>query len=136
MFTHLFETYRKTSESWLQMQQDTIKTAVQQMTALTPDVTGAVTEWNKTYRERFVDAAIEILNRHHESLLALYDLTIAAVQQTSKVREAKTAEESRAVLEDLWRQWFNRIASQSENQMRDAQSWVLKSVEIVQKPSS
>ena len=136
MFTHLFETYRKTSESWLQMQQDTIRTAVQQMTALTPDVTGAATEWNKTYRERVVDVAIEILNRHHESLLALYDLTIAAVQQTSKAREAKTTEDSRAVLEDLWRQWFTRVAAQSESQMRDAQSWVLKSVEIVQKPQS
>src|SRR5437868_13749171 len=33
MYDQLFETYRKSSESWLQMQQDTFKNMVQQWTA-------------------------------------------------------------------------------------------------------
>lgn len=132
MYEQLFDTYRKTSESWLQMQQDMFKSVVQQGLSTPPGGTAGATDWNRTFQKRWLELAVEILNRHRESLDAMYRSMIQLVEQTSRVSEAKSSEEGRRVVEDLWRKWFESVKSQSEAQFRDAQAWAGKSIEIVQ----
>jgi hypothetical protein len=132
MLDQLFDTYRKTSESWLQMQQDMFKNMTQQWTAASPNAAGAATEWNRNFQKRFIDLAVEILDRHRQSLDATYKAAIEILAQSSRVSEAKTAEEYRRGVEDLWRRWFESVKTQSESQFRDVQNWAGKSLEIVQ----
>lgn len=132
MYDQLFETYRKTSESWLQMQQDMFRNMMQQWLSASPNATGAATDWNRTFQKRFLDLAIEILNRQRQSLDSTYKSAIEILEQSSRVSEAKTAEEYRRGVEDLWRRWFESVKTQSESQFRDVQNWAGKSLEIVQ----
>jgi hypothetical protein len=132
MYDQLFETYRKSSESWLQMQQDTFKNMVQQWTATPQNAAGNATDWNRAFQKRWLELAVEILNRHRESVDAMYKSMIQVIEQTSRMSEAKSSEEYRRVVEDLWRNWFESVKSQSETQFRDVQNWAGKSLEIVQ----
>jgi hypothetical protein len=132
MFDQVFETYRKSSESWLQIQQDMFRNVMQQWMATSPATTGAATDWNRNFQKRFLDLAVEILNRQRQSLDATYKSAIEILEQSSKVSEAKTSEEYRRNVEDLWRRWFESIKTQSESQFRDVQNWAGKSLEIVQ----
>lgn len=132
MYDQLFETYRKTSESWLQVQQDMFRNVMQQWLSASPNATGAATDWNRTFQKRFLDLAVEVLNRQRQSLDATYKSAIEILEQSSRVSEAKTAEEYRRGVEDLWRRWFESVKTQSESQFRDVQNWAGKSLEIVQ----
>lgn len=132
MYDQMFETYRKTSESWLQMQQDMFKNVVQQWLASSPNAAGVATDWSRTFQKRCTDLAVEILNRHRESLDALYKSVIQLIEQTSKIQDAKSSEEYRRVVEEMWKKWFESVKTQSESQFRDVQNWAGKSLEIVQ----
>ncbi len=132
MYEQLFETFRKSSESWLQMQQDMFKNSMQQFVATPPNGGGAATDWNRTFQKRLLELAVEILNKHRESLDATYKSMIQLIEQTSRMSEAKSSEEYRRGVEDLWRKWFEDAKSQSEAQFRDVQTWAGKSLEIVQ----
>jgi hypothetical protein len=132
MYEQLFEAYRKTSESWLQMQQDMFKNGMTQWLAAQPSAAGAATEWNRTFHKRWLELAVEILNRHRESVDALYRSLIQIVEQTARMSEARSSEEYRRGVEDLWRKWFESVKTQSETQFRDVQNWAGKSLEIVQ----
>ena len=132
MYDQLFEAYRKTSESWLQMQQDMFRTMMQQSLSTTPNAAGVATDWSRTFQKRWIDLALEILNRHRESLDAMYRSVIQMFEQTSRIADAKSSEEYRRVVEEMWRKWFETVKSQSETQFRDVQNWAGKSLEIVQ----
>jgi hypothetical protein len=132
MYDQLFDTYRKSSESWLQMQQDMFKAAAQQWMTAPPSVAGAAGDWNRTFQKRWLDLALEMLNRHRESMDAMYRSLIQLIAETSHLSEAKSAEEYRTIVEDMWRRWFDSIKNQSETQFRDVQTWAGKSLEIVQ----
>src|SRR4051812_19079187 len=66
MYEHLMETYRKTSESWMQMQQDMWKSVMQQFPG-TPGANGAGaggagfgTEASRGAQKRWLELAIEM----------------------------------------------------------------------------
>jgi hypothetical protein len=132
MYDQLFETYRKTSEAWLQMQQDMYRTVMQQWVATPPNAAGVATDWSRTFQKRWLELAVEIMNRHRESLDAMYRSVIQVIEQTSRMAEAKSTEEYRRMVEDMWRKWFENVKNQSETQFRDVQNWAGKSLEIVQ----
>jgi hypothetical protein len=114
------------------MQQDMFRNVMQQWLAASPNATGAAADWNRTFQKRFLELAIDILNRHRASLDATYKSAIEILEQSSRVSDAKTAEEYRRGVEDLWRRWFETVKTQSESQFRDVQNWAGKSLEIVQ----
>jgi hypothetical protein len=122
MFEQLFDTYRKTSESWLQMQQDMFRNAAQQWMTPSQNAANPATEWGRGFQKRFLELAVEVLNRHRESLDATYKSGIEMLQQLSRVSESKSAEEYRRGLEDLWRKWFESVKTQSESQFRNVQN--------------
>lgn len=132
MYENLFDTYRKTSESWMQMQQDMWKSVLSQWPPHGPGPAGVGGEWNRNVQRRWIELAVEIMNRHRETLDALYRSVINVVEQSARMADAKSSEEYRRVVEDLWRKWFEGVKSQSETQFRDVQTWADKSLEIVQ----
>jgi hypothetical protein len=132
MYDQLFETYRKTSESWLQMQQDMFKNVVQQWLSASPNAAGVAGDWSKTFQKRWIELAVEILNKHRESIDAMYRSVIQLIEQSSRMSEAKSSEEYRRIVEEMWRKWFESVKTQSESQFRDVQNWAGKSLEIVQ----
>jgi hypothetical protein len=132
MYEQIFETYRKSSESWLQMQQDMFRNVAQQWLSTPPSTAGMATDFNRNVQKRWMELAIEILNRHRESLDTTYQSLIQLVEQTSKMSDVKSSDEYRRVVEEAWRKWFETVKSQSETQFRDVQNWAGKSMEIVQ----
>lgn len=135
MLDQLFETYRRASESWLQVQQDTFRAVMRQWLTVSPNAAGPTTEWSRTLQKRYLDLTVDALSRQRESLDGLYKSGIQLVEQASRLSESKSTDDYRKGMEDLWRQWFDSVKTQSESQFRDAQSWAGRSIEIVQNAS-
>jgi hypothetical protein len=132
MFDQLFENFRRASESSIQMQQDLFKHWTQQLTAGVPTAAGAPMEWNRGQQKRLLELALEMLNKHREALDSTYKAGIVVVEQALRVSEAKSSEEYRRLVEDLWRKVFETVRDQSEAQFREFQRWSEKSAEMAQ----
>lgn len=126
MFDLLFETFRKASESSMQMPLDIIKNLTQQM----PSASGASLEWSKAFQKRWSEFAIENLQKNRESLDATYRSGIQLIEQTFRLSEAKSTDEQRRIVEDLWGKLLDMFKQQSESQVSDFQSWAAKSFEM------
>lgn len=130
MYDQVFDSYRKASESWLQMQQELLKKVVQQpLSAPTADG-GPTADWARNVQKRGTELAIEVLNRQRESIDALYKSVMSLLERSAQVSEAKSPEDYRRASEDLWKKWFETFTSQSETQLRDIQSLAGLSLEI------
>lgn len=130
MFDLLFETFRKASESSMQMPLDMYKAWTQQWMAAQPSAAGASVEWTRSFQKRWTDFTIESLNKHRESLDSIYRSGIQLIEQTFRVSEAKSSDEYRQIVEDLWRKLLEVFKEQSETQVRDFQTWASKTIEI------
>lgn len=131
MFDQLFESFRRASESSLQMQQDLFRSWTQQWLAAPPNAAGLSAEWGRTFQRRWLELAIEILNKHRESVDSVYKSGIGVIEQTFRVSEARSSEDYRRMVEDLWRKLFETFKDQSESQFREFQTFAEKSFEIV-----
>lgn len=138
MIEQLMDNYRKASASWLQMQQDAFRQLAQQWLTTPQSPPGVSTEWSRSFQKRWMELAIEALNKHRESLETVYSSGIQIIDQTFRVSEveAKSTDDYRHLVEDLWRKLFDNFKTQSEAQMRDFQAWAEKSVAIVQNPQA
>jgi hypothetical protein len=138
MIEQLMDNYRKASASWLQMQQDAFRQLAQQWLTTPQSPPGVSTEWSRSFQKRRMELAIEPLNKHRESLETVYTSGIQIIDQTFRVSEveAKSTDDYRHLVEDLWRKLFDNFKTQSEAQMRDFQAWAEKSVAIVQNPQA
>jgi hypothetical protein len=138
MIEQLMDNYRKASASWLQMQQDAFRQLAQQWLTTPQSPPGVSTEWSRSFQKRWMELAIEALNKHRESLETVYTSGIQIIDQTFRVSEveAKSTDDYRHLVEDLWRKLFDNFKTQSEAQMRDFQAWAEKSVAIVQNPQA
>jgi hypothetical protein len=136
MFDHLFDHFvdnvRKTTESYLQIQQDFFRQATQQWLYSQPLMTGASTEWGRTMQKRWFDFVLQTLNRQREAIDAAYKSGIQVVEQAFHAAEAKSPEEQRRVGEDLWRTIFDSFKSQQETQFQELQRWTERSFEFAQ----
>ena len=127
MFDQLFESFRKASESSLRAQQEIFKQWVQQWPSTT-NATGASAEWTAAFQKRWLEAATESLNKHRELLDSAYKAGIDMIEQTFRVTEAKSPDDYRRLVEELWRKFAETIKEQSENQFREfqkvAENWL------------
>jgi hypothetical protein len=138
MIEQLMDNYRKASASWLQMQQDAFRQLAQQWLTTPQSPPDVSTEWSRSFQKRWMELAIEALNKHRESLETVYSSGIQIIDQTFRVSEveAKSTDDYRHLIEDLWRKLFDNFKTQSEAQMRDFQAWAEKSAAIVQNPQA
>jgi hypothetical protein len=133
MFEQVFDNFRKASESSLQMQQDMFRTWAQQWLSAPANTAGATADFTRGPQRRGVELAIEILNKQRETFDALARSGIQIIEQALRTSEAKSPDEYRRIAEDIWRKLFDTYKEQSENQLRDLQSWAEKSFEMSQK---
>lgn len=131
MSEQIFDSYRKASESWFQMQQDLFRSAASG-SLFGPTAGPTAGHWPPEARKRWVDLAVEIMHRHRESVDALYRSVIHAVEKASQIPEAQSPEQARRATEDLWNGWLESVKNQSESQLRDARRFTEKSLELVQ----
>jgi hypothetical protein len=131
MFDQLIDGVRKASESSLQMQQEMFKQWARLFSGPTQDA-GAQVEWGRGASKRWVELGIEMLNRHREALDTMYKSGIQLIEQTFHVSEAKSADDYRRMMDELWRKLFDLQKQQSESQMRDFQTFYEKSAALVQ----
>jgi hypothetical protein len=132
MFEHIFDSVRKASESSVQLQQEMLKQWAQTWMSMPSQSAGATPDWSRGMGRRWAELALEFLRRQRESMDAAYASGIQIIEQSFRVTEAKTAEDYRHMIEDLWRKLFESFKDRSETQFRDFQKWSEKSAEIVQ----
>jgi hypothetical protein len=130
MLDQLFETFRKASESSLHMQQDMFKYWTQQWTGASS--AGGSTEWSRTYQKQI----IELLNKQREALDSAFKAGIQLIEQTFRAGEAKSPDEYRRTMEDLWRNLIDTFRTQTESQYREFQKWSEKSFDMAQNGQS
>ena len=126
MFDLLFESFRKASESSMQVPMDILKNLTQQL----PSASGAGMEWSKTFQKRWAEFAIESQNKHRESMDSTYRTGIQLIEQTFRVSDVKSSADYQKIVEELWRKLLDVFKEQSEAQVRDLQAWATKSFEM------
>lgn len=133
MFDQLFEGFRKASESSLQMQQDMLRQWTQQWGSTQPSMAGVPSEFGRSFQKRWLELILDGLNRHREALDATYKSGIQMIEQALRASEAKSTDDYRRTVEELWRKLFDNFRDQSEAQIREFRTWAEKSLEMVQK---
>ena len=131
MFDQLIDGVRKASESSLQMQQEMFKQWTRLFSGPTHEA-GVQADWGRNVQKRWVELGVETLHRHREALDAAYRSGIQLIEQTFSVAEAKSPDDYRRTVDELWRKLFDLQKQQSESQMRDFQTFYEKSAALVQ----
>jgi len=132
MFDQLIDGVRKASESSLQMQQEMFKQWTRLFSGQASEAGTQAADWGRGSQKRWVELGIEMLNRHREAIDTIYKSGIQVIEQTFHVAEAKSADDYRRMIEDLWRKLFELQKEQSESQFRDFQTFYEKSAALVQ----
>ena len=130
MFDVLIETFRKASESALQVPQDMFKHWTQQWVSAPPHAAGASVEWSRNLQKRWLELTVDSLNKHRESLDSTYRSGIQLIEQPFHVSEAKSSDDYRRMVEELWRKLLDLVKEQSEVQLRDFQTLTAKSFDF------
>jgi hypothetical protein len=130
MFDQLFESFRKASESSLQAQQEMFKQWWQHSAPIFGGAGGA-TDWGDV-QKRWLDYASETMNKQRALLDSLYRSGIEVIEQAFRVTEAKSPEDYRRLVEELWRKLSDSFKAQSEAQLREFQDATAKWLEKAQ----
>jgi hypothetical protein len=99
-------------------------------------VTGVASDFGRASQRRWFELGIEMLNKHREALDTMYRSGIQLIEQTFHLTEAKSSDEVRRTVEDLWRKLYDLQKEQAESQFRDFQGWYEKSAAIAQEARS
>jgi hypothetical protein len=138
MLDQIIENFRRASESSLQMQQEAFKQLAQQWSGgpHSSGSSGPSADWTGNIHKRSIDLTVESLNRNCESLEAMYRSGIGLVEQALRVSEAKSPEDYRRMVDELWRKLFTTFKEQSEVQLREFQRWAETMFEMAPRPAS
>ena len=136
MLDQMMDGFRKATESSLQIQQEVFKQWTQQVMSAQPNMGGGSADWTRTIQKRWMELTIEMLNKHRTSLDAMYSSGIQAIEQSFRMTDAKSSEDYRRVVDELWRKLFDTLKGQLETQFRDVQRWSEQSFDIAQKAQS
>ena len=131
MLDQVFESFRKASESSLHMQQDMFKQWAQQWPTMPLNAAGVSAEWTRTFQKRWIEFVTDLLNKHRESLDSSYKSGIQVIDQAFHLSDAKTPDDYRRLVEELWRKTFEISKNQSETQLREFQKGVEKWFELL-----
>jgi hypothetical protein len=123
MFAQLFDNFRKASEASLLAQQDIFKQWIRQWpSGSMQNAANASREWTEAGQQRWVESATEALNKHRELLDSNYRSGIQVIDQTFRVTEARSPEDYRRLVEELWGKLSETFKTQSEAQFREFQA--------------
>jgi len=130
MFAQLFESFRRASEVTLQAQQDVFRQWVQQWPSMPMNTPGTSTEWSEAAQKRWAESTKDTLNKRRELFDSTYRSGIEVIEQSFRVGEAKSPEEYRRLVEELWQKLSDNFKNQSEAQFREFQGATEKWFEL------
>jgi len=137
MFDQILETYRRATESTMQLQQSMLRSWIQQqwpsMYGL-PNLANPGAAWieqAQTVQKKWSESVTGMLNRHREMLDAQYKAGVKTIEEAFKVGEAKDPEQFRRLTEELWKHSMEALKTVTEDQTREFQSAMTKWLELV-----
>jgi len=128
----ILESFRKVSESSLQMQQEMLKHWTERWAGSTSQAQNASSEASHNVQKRWLALGVDLLNKHRASLDSTYAAGIQLIEQSFGAAGAKSPEEYRRMTEELWRKLFDTYRNQAEAQFETFKDWSTKSAEAVQ----
>jgi hypothetical protein len=133
MVDQIFDSFRKASESSLQMQQEMLRYWTERWTAggAIPGASVASGEAARNVQKKWVELGVELLDKHRTSLDSTYSAGIQLIEQAFRATDARSPDDYRRLTEELWRKLFETYKSQSEAQWSAFQHWSAKSAEAV-----
>ena len=134
MFDQLFDGFRKASESSIMAQQEMLKQWVQQWPSASLSAASTAIERNNSIQKLWVESAAEALNRQRELLNTTYRAGMNFVEQSARISDAKSPDDYRRMVEDLWRKMFESLKDQTEAQLQDLRKTSSAWIEVAQVP--
>jgi gas vesicle protein len=136
MFEQVLESFRKATESSVQMQQEMMRkwVGIWPTTSMTPPMFGANFPLQQM-QQKWTDAMTDLVKKQRELLENSFKLGQENIEKAFKVSEAKTPEEVRAKTVELWQKCMESLRETSESQMREFQSATQKWLELMSKPA-
>jgi len=131
MFDQMFEGFRRTWVSSLQMQQEMFKQYAQQWPTIPLNTAGFSVEWVQKVQKRWLEFMAESLNRHREAIDSTYKGAIQTLEQMLRLAEAKSPEDYRRTIEEIRHKLFETFKDQSEAQLREFQRSAEKWFEVI-----
>ena len=128
----ILESFRKVSESSLQMQQEMLKQWTERWAGSSTQAQNAPSEASQNVQKRWLALGVDLLNKHRASLDSTYAAGIQLIEQSFGAAGAKSPEEYRSMTEELWRKLFDTYKSQAEAHFEAFKDWSTKSAEAVQ----
>jgi hypothetical protein len=139
MFDQLFDGFRKASESSIVAQQEMMKQWVQQWPSASLSAAGSAIERNSAFHKRWVESATGTLTRQRELLDTACRAGIQFIDQAARLTDARSPDDFRKLLEELWRTVFQTMKEQSEAQfmeMKNASEALLSAVQVPAKAAA
>ena len=139
MFDQVVDTFRKTIDSSMQIQQEMFRQFVQQWSQVpgvpTPGsmIANTWADQIHTIQRKWAQTITDLLNRHREVLDTQYRAGIRTIEDAFRVGEAKNPEQFRKLTEELWRQIFESMKTVIETQTRDLQAVTQQGFEAMTK---
>jgi hypothetical protein len=119
MLEQMLDGIRKASESSVFAQQEAMKWFQQWPSAPATTVQGTI-DRGRTVQKRWVQVTTDALTRQRELLDSACSAGIELVEQTAQLSDAKSPDDYRRAVEQLWRKLFELIKAQSEAQFQQA----------------
>ena len=135
MLDQLFDGFRKASESSIVAQQEMMKQWVSQWPSASLSAAGSALERNSTFQKRWVESATGSLTRQRELLDSTAKAGIQFVEQAARLVEARSPEDFRRLIEELWRKVFQGVREQSEAQFHELKSATEAWLSVLQVPT-
>jgi hypothetical protein len=129
MFTQVFESLQKATESSIQMQQEMFR----RWMGLWPGMPAPVFPYAELqkYQKRWVEVVGELVKKQNETLEAQFKAGLQTIEEAFRLSEIKDPEVLRARTVELWQKTFDFIRQFSETQLRDFQTAIGKWAELM-----
>jgi hypothetical protein len=140
MFDQILDTFRKATESTLQMQQQMFQKWTQQwpqvpgmpmmpmmpvMPGMSPaSFSGPWVEQVQAYHKQMATSVNDLLKKHRDQLETQYTAGIRTIEEAFRLGEAKDPDQLRRLTEELWKQSFDCLKTVSEGQIKEFQAAV------------
>ncbi len=129
MVDQIFDSFRKASESSLQMQQEMLRFWTDRWGAVPAAATAG--DAARNVQKKWLELGVDLLDKHRASLDSTYSAGIQLIEQAFRATDARSPDDYRRLSEELWRKLFETYKSQSEAQWNAFQQWSAKSAEAV-----
>ena len=134
MFEQLFDGFRKASESSILAQQEILKQWVQQWPTASLSAASSAIERSSAFQKRWLQSAVDAWDRHRELLDSTARAGLQFIDQSAHISDAKSPDDHRRMLEELWRNMFEVLKVQSDAQFAELKKTSQNFLEMAQGP--